>query len=559
MNGLLKRFTSITPSSKSTRGFVAGLATCALVLAACDAATPTPRSISTVAAEPTAVSEAAVSEAATVPPTEAAAEVAPTEPATEPAIAPETSPTAEVAVEPTAEGTADVVGATVVATQAPPTVAPNDTGVSLTLPPSLAQSYQAALAAAIPRSEGPAFGGAAPTHVAVTFDQDQIQFPGNPRERQILIYPVSGLRAIDPFVSEMIDDLEKLLARKPRTIPDTQQISVLPVQYAAQVFHTQVQYLDFANGSGVRFLSAYAQDVTPITNENIFYTFQGLTSDGAYYISAFYPISSTALPETYAESTAAQNMDEFVKTYTDKYLPGVAEGLNSLPPDQFVPDLSQLDLLVQSIDAVPVLPAETMTSTATLTGTTEVITTSAPAATAAAEITAEATAEATMVPTAVDVLTPTAEATTATMVVVTPTAEATAEVATEATLTATSEPVVEPTEEPTEEPAMATAAPTAAPTTAPATAPNATAAAGALQPAGEATVLALVNVRSLPTTQARVLVQLRRNTHVQLLARSPRTNWLYVQLEDGRRGWISVGFLTTRVAVRNLPVLESDF
>lgn len=504
MNGLLKHFT------KPASGLLVG----ALLLAACDAATPmpsrTPQPINTV-------------ESATTPLTGADAAVVET---------PEAPAEAVATVDPAAAGQPDA------ATQAPPTAVPNDTGVSLTLPPSLAQSYRAQVDAAIPRTEGPAFGGAAPEHVVITFDQDQIQFPGNPRERQIRVYPVSGLRAIDPFIGEEIDRLQVMLNKKPRSEEDS--IVVMPMQYAAQIFHTQIKYLDFANGSGVRFLSAYAQDITPITNDNIFYTFQGLTTDGEYYISAFYPISSTALPNTYEESTAAQNMDEFAKTYTSKYLPGVAEGLDSLPSDQFIPDLSELDNLVQSLNAVPVLPSATV-PTATLSATDLVVT-------ATVVETPTQGVSMSVVP-AVSPTTPltlTREITPAVTVV---------ETATETAPTTTVAPteIVTPTTAVSAASTATNSASSTATTTAP---PSATAAAAALKPAGEATARALVNVRSLPTTQARVLTQLRRNTQVQLLARSPRSNWLYVQLQDGRRGWMAEEFLQTTVTIKDLPVLS---
>jgi|GEM_PF-793966 len=514
MNGLLKHF------AKPAKILIVGV----LLLAACDAATPTPTAtpqpINTV--EPSAQATAAPSDTAV------AAETVPAE--TVPA---EGAPSASAPTE------TSVVMADAMATQAPPTAVPNDTGVSLTLPPSLAQSYRAQIDVAIPRTEGPAFGGAAPEHVVITFDQDQIQFPGNPRERQIRVYPVSGLRAIDPFMGEEIDRLQAMLERQPKASNDS--IVVMPMQNAAQIFHTQLKYLDFANGSGVRFLSAYAQDVTPITNDNIFYTFQGLTRDGLYYISAFYPISSTALPNTYEESTAAQNMDEFAKTYTSKYLPGVAEGLDSLPSDQFIPDLLELDNLMQSLDAVPVLPSATA-PTATVSSTDLIIT-------------------ATVVETPTEsvpltVVTETVEsATTAT-----PLAIETEVAATPVSDTAIiSEATAVPTEIMTPTAAQEAAQEAALEATSPATdsaTPSATDTAAALQPAGAATARALVNVRSLPTTQARVLTQLRRNARVQLLGRSPRSNWLYVLLEDGRRGWIAEDFLQRDIDIQSLPVLS---
>ena len=59
---------------------------------------------------------------------------------------------------------------------------------------------------------------------------------------------------------------------------------------AAQLVHSRTSYLELPGAKGVRFLTAYATDPMPITAEDLFYTFQGVTNDGAYYISAFFPL-----------------------------------------------------------------------------------------------------------------------------------------------------------------------------------------------------------------------------------------------------------------------------
>jgi hypothetical protein len=352
------------------------------------------------------------------------------------------------------------------ATPVPPTAMPNETGVNLTVPPEIAQSNTTSVVPAVPRSDEPAFGGAAPAHVLVSFDSDKLT--GSPRERQIRIYPVEGLRAIDPVIAQEVDKLKDALAKKPETIEDGAPL--LPVQAAAQVFYSQLRYVDFANGSGLRYITAYAQDITPITNENAFYTFQGLTSDGKYYIAAFYPLSSTVLPNSFADSPAAQDVDAFSKPEKyEKYLTDVAAGLNSLPPDQFSPDLSQLDTMLQSLSATPTLPDE-----------------------------AAASANA-------------------------PAAEGT---------------------------------PAATPAAAQATNQVATISADEAKPAGTATVRSLVNVRSGPSTRTRTLTQLRRNAQVQLLGRDAGARWIYVQYDEGKKGWVSASFLRSVVRLRTLPVIK---
>ncbi|HEX9387675.1 MAG TPA: hypothetical protein VF918_15235, partial [Anaerolineales bacterium] len=56
--------------------------------------------------------------------------------------------------------------------------------------------------------------------------------------------------------------------------------------------------ISFQNGQGVRFLTEYAQYAASANNHDLFYHFQGLTRDGAYYIIAILPITVPVLAET---------------------------------------------------------------------------------------------------------------------------------------------------------------------------------------------------------------------------------------------------------------------
>ena len=105
---------------------------------------------------------------------------------------------------------------------------------------------------------------------------------------------------ISQVAAERVQAMQALLAPKPAA-PD-QEIPVLPVYNAAQVFRAQVQYVNMQNGAGVRFVTMYSQGLMPATNKDVFYTYQGLTSDGAYWVSAILPVNAAFLP---ADTNAA--------------------------------------------------------------------------------------------------------------------------------------------------------------------------------------------------------------------------------------------------------------
>ena len=73
---------------------------------------------------------------------------------------------------------------------------------------------------------------------------------------------------------------------------------LLPINNAGQVLHARVHYLDFDNGSGMGYLTQITMGPSRINNQELFYTFQGLTADRAYYVVAFFPVSLASLPAT---------------------------------------------------------------------------------------------------------------------------------------------------------------------------------------------------------------------------------------------------------------------
>ena len=118
------------------------------------------------------------------------------------------------------------------------------------------------------------------------------------------------------------------------------ELPVLPVQDAAQQFHAQYKVMAFASGSGIRFITQYAQYADPVNNHDAFYAYQGLSPDGKYWISAMLPISNTVLPADGSNPPSGQFQD---------YITAMADKLNAMPVDSFSPTIGVLDALITSI------------------------------------------------------------------------------------------------------------------------------------------------------------------------------------------------------------------
>ena len=186
----------------------------------------------------------------------------------------------------------------------------------------------------------------APTHSRFTLTDYPLQ--GKFHEPRIFVYPAGEYAARNPNAAEQIDRLRKALTGAPLL---AETLPVVPFFNAAQQIAAQIKILSFQNGSGVRFLTQYAQYAAPINNKELFYHFQGLSSDGNYYVVAILPITAPMLPED--EKPEATVPTDGVPIPTDVgpnevYYFSVTEKLNSLPPDSFTPSLHALDALFQS-------------------------------------------------------------------------------------------------------------------------------------------------------------------------------------------------------------------
>lgn len=165
----------------------------------------------------------------------------------------------------------------------------------------------------------------------------------------IHIYPAQEWKAMNESVNERITRMETdVLVNRPM---DLDSYPFLPVWPAAQMFHSNVRYLDFQGGSGVRFLTMYGQATYPIANDNIFYTFQGMTADGQWYISAVLPVRHPNLPNT-GEELEGYSMDwepMYDAAAWEAYRDEVVGMLNSQEDDSFAPSLRLLDEIFESL------------------------------------------------------------------------------------------------------------------------------------------------------------------------------------------------------------------
>lgn len=187
----------------------------------------------------------------------------------------------------------------------------------------------------------------APTHLRFTLTGYPLQ--NKFHEPRIWIYSANEYAQVNPGASEQMERLKKALAGLPllkETLP------IVPFFNAGPLIAANIKLIAFQSGSGVRKLTQYAQYEAPINNRELFYHFQGLTSDNKYYVIAILPISAPILAED--EKPEADVPTEGVPIPTDigpnnAYYISVTQKLNALSPDSYTPSLNMLDVLIQSV------------------------------------------------------------------------------------------------------------------------------------------------------------------------------------------------------------------
>lgn len=226
-------------------------------------------------------------------------------------------------------------------------------GVGLPMPAGLVDAVTAERVPAegidpetgVASEDGPAWA-AVPEHVALRLE-------GYPsmnalHEPVVRVYPAAGYALANPAVSDATNTLGAMIDADPATWSAQAPMPFLPTFNAAQVFSTQPARIDFEGGRGIRFVTMFSQAYVPVTNAEIFYTFQGLTADGSRYVSAILPVRTDALADEIDLTTWEVPGGDYASHIEDT----VAE-LDALGAADFEPSLEALDEMIASLMVAP--------------------------------------------------------------------------------------------------------------------------------------------------------------------------------------------------------------
>lgn len=243
-------------------------------------------------------------------------------------------------------------------TSAPSGTAFTYNNIELVIPDGFATGTQTEIVPRTESTEDMPYWIAAPEYLKVTFGQN-LSFASK-FEATLQVLPAEEFMQMSENASEKISALQTQLANG-----DPKGIKVLPPFNAGLVLDARNEIFDFQNGKGVRSIQEYHQFSAPVTNDYLIYSYQGITSDGKYYVSFVAPVRVTFLIDesynpdpssttptplapadgfTYPAASTLSGGPEY-----DQYIQAIADKFAQTPPNQFEPSLDVLDALVRSI------------------------------------------------------------------------------------------------------------------------------------------------------------------------------------------------------------------
>ena len=197
-------------------------------------------------------------------------------------------------------------------------------------------------ASTIPESEGGMYEEPHPAYVQYALSLDG---------GTVSVIDIENYKNVSETASNTFPDLQTLIGNQNAQSLDC--IPELPLtaffhECSHQQFNANVKFIEFKNGSGVRFVTVYGvQDAAPVSNENLVYTFQGITDNQQCYVKFSFTLTHQELEDS-AEIPVEVNADS-TGTALDTYFSDFEQLLNGAP-DGFSPSLTRFDLIISSVE-----------------------------------------------------------------------------------------------------------------------------------------------------------------------------------------------------------------
>ena len=199
----------------------------------------------------------------------------------------------------------------------------------------------------------------APRHVTFTFELRKRY-----NEAHVTVYPVKEFIEIMAADKEeqrrtrqRFDDLRRVLQNKDLRIDD--EIPFIPFREGGQEILAKVKLAEFQDGKGIFFVTHWAFEAGLISNELLYYVFEGLTDDGRYYVVAEMPTYAPFLPMTSRDEFEGFTIQDLYDSYKNPENKGKSHNalrssitgrLDAMEVTDYSPSLHHLEELISSLE-----------------------------------------------------------------------------------------------------------------------------------------------------------------------------------------------------------------
>ena len=213
-----------------------------------------------------------------------------------------------------------------------------------------------------------------PDHVAPEYIQFEFEFGREDSSKaRIAVYPLDRFDdayAISPqmvkYINDHIAGLRKAL--KDPSFRLDGQIPHLEYEDSWDEFYVKVRDFDFPSGSGIIFVTRWSIESELMSNRNLIYRFEGITSDGKFYVTAEMPVSVAFLPDdmptefegyTYENLYKGDSNSKDAEARIDEYRKSITTRLENLSSNDYSPNLEKLEAIISSFRIESVNPNPT--------------------------------------------------------------------------------------------------------------------------------------------------------------------------------------------------------
>lgn len=202
-----------------------------------------------------------------------------------------------------------------------------------------------------------------PDYVAPQHIRFEFEFGREHSKARIAVYPLDGFDDAYAINSNMVKVITDDIAGLRKVLKDPSfrlrgQIPHLEFADASDDIYAKVRDFDFPNGSGIIFVTHWSFENDMISNAHLVYRFEGITTDGKFYVTAETPVSVAFLPDespnefegyTYENLYGSNSNSQDTEARIEKYRNTISTGLEKLNSNDYSPNLEKLEAIIASL------------------------------------------------------------------------------------------------------------------------------------------------------------------------------------------------------------------